>query len=619
MAADALPVHRVCGYPRKSPLGGGAQADEEERDSLNRQDREMREWCAAQGPKDGCRYELVAMRPETDMRYWLKGRSVLMGILDECRAGLYDIVLVYDVTRFVGKANHIGWLSVEFEETGATFRYVHNDPGTGKLASVMQYLQAYGSEQEVDRLIVRVRGGKRDRHERRQCQPSPAPLGTVWNHIADPTSAPYARDRYTRLVADPTPTGRARLALVRRLFAEMEAERPSATELARRLVREGVPSPRGGVWTAGAVLRTLRNRGYRGDYVYFKTQRTVVGRGAAEHWEQLPRERAGWLTWEGHHEGFVPAAQWDAVQAILDDQAARPRFPARTALGERFLLTGGLVRCAGCGRPLTNAGTWTATRDPGGAFGPGDRVPYYGCSSTRGSPAWNRLAGKGEVCPEPARIRADALDRAVWDALLDASRAPQRPSGAPARADDPQRTARRLEREVAKKRDALQRVERKAAEEPDPERRAAQEALAVAYAVEIRHLEARRQAGVATERAAALRGDGTRAALALIQDHWDRLLAGVPWGPAPASAEQDAWLRSVLAGVGAQVLVFRRGGRAGARGGYAGLLRERPWAIRFVALQADDGADIWSVFGTTSGTAQGTDLAAALTAGGRAA
>lgn len=610
MAAEpALRRVRVCGYPRKSPLGGGAQADEEERDSLERQDREMRDWCATHGPQDGCVYDLVAMRPETDMRYWLKGRSVLMSILEECRAGLYDLVLVYDVTRFVGKANHIGWLSVEFEETGATFRYVHNDPGTGKLASVLQYLQAYGSEQEVDRLVVRVRGGKRDRHERRQCQPYPAPMGTVWNHVADPASAPYARDRYTRLVADPTPAGRERLALVRRLFATMEAERPSATELARRLVREGVPSPRGGVWTSGAVLRTLRNRGYRGDYVYFKTQRTVVGRGAAEHWEQLPRERAGWLTWEAHHEVFVRPAQWDAVQALLDDQAARPRFPARTALGERFLLTGGLARCAGCDRPLTNAGTWVATRDPGGAFGPGDRVPYYGCSSTRGSPAWNRLAGKGEVCPEPARIRADALDRAVWDALLDASRAPR--GAAPARAEDPQREARRLEREVAKKRAALQRVERKAAEEPDPERQAAQEALAVAYGLEIRQLEARRQEGVATERAAALRGDGTRAALALVRDHWDRLLAGVPWGGAP---DQDAWLRSVLTGVGAQVVVFRRGGRAGARGGYAGLLRERPWALRFTELQADDGADIWSAFRTTSPTGHGTDLEAALAA-----
>jgi hypothetical protein len=90
----------------------------------------------------------------------------------------------------------------------------------------------------------------------------------------------------------------------------------------------------------------------------------------------------------------------------------------------------------------------------------------------------------------------------------------------------------------------------------------------------------------------------------------------VPWGGAP---DQDTWLRSVLAGVGAQVVVFRRGGRAGARGGYAGLVRERPWAIRFVALQADDGADIWSVFGTTSGTAHETDLAAALTTGVRAA
>jgi hypothetical protein len=616
MPADpALRRVRVCGYPRKSPLGGGAHADEEERDSLERQDREMVDWCATQGPLDGCVYDLVAMRPETDMRYWLKGRSVLMSILEECRAGLYDLVLVYDVTRFVGKANHIGWLSVEFEETGATFRYVHNDPGTGKLASVLQYLQAYGSEQEVDRLVVRVRGGKRDRHERRQCQPSPAPMGTVWNHIADPASAPYARDRYTRLVADPTPAGRARLALVRRLFAGVEAARPSATELARRLVREGVPSPRGGVWTSGAVLRTLRNRGYRGDYVYFKTQRTVVGRGAAEHWEQLPRERAGWLTWEAHHEVFIRPAQWDAVQAILDDQAARPRFPARTALGERFLLTGGLARCAGCDRPLTNAGTWTATRDPGGAFGPGDRVPYYGCSSTRGSPAWNRLAGTGEACPAPARIRADALDRAVWEALLDVSCSPQRPAAA-APAPDPQREARRLTRLVEKKREALQRVERKAVEEPDPERQAQQEALAGAYAVEIRHLEARRQEVVASERVAELRGDRTRAVVALVQDHRERLLAGVPWGPEPAA---DAWLRSVLAGAGAQAVVFHRGGRGGARGGYAGLRAERPWAIRFAALQEDDGSDIWSAFGTTSPPGHGADLAAALAGGDRAA
>ena len=576
-----LPVVRVCGYPRKSPLGGGKEAEDSEERSLEGQEQDMRDWCERMGPVDGCVYQLVEVRPETDRRYWLKGRDVLMQILDECKLGLYDLVLIWDITRFVGKASHIGWLQTEFDEAGVTFRSIHNDPGTGKFAPIMQTMQAFGSEQELDSIVLRIRKGKRDRHTARRAQPFPAPYGTVWNHVADPDSAPTRKLRCVRLVADPRPAGQAALAVVRGLFAEkLEDDRPSANELARRLTTRGTPSPRGKHWTPGAVNRILRNAAYRGDYVYFRTIRTKVGKGAKEHWEQLPRDKAEWLVWEGHHEQFVDPDVFDRVQAVIDEG---PHFQTRTAIGERFLLRGGLARCAHCDRPLTNGGTWDTVRPPGGAFEPGDRVPFYICASYRTVSRLKQLAGREAPCTKPTRIRADALDRAVWEALLDRAHGPRRERAnvQTQRAEEARKDAHRLTREVERKREALARVERKVAEEPDEERRRAQDALAASYAAEIKTLEVQRAKAAERAIVSGAQSQQAQQVLALFRDHYLRMVTCVPWGDDPS---QDAVMKSVLRSVQTEVVVRGRGGRKGPRGGYEALMDEAPWEIDFRAL-----------------------------------
>ena len=419
---------RVCLYLRKSPAYG-KRAKEKEEISLEYQEETLTAWCEEQG------WTVVAVRKESHPRYVLKARPVLMQVVRECAAGRYDLVLCYDITRLTADSDDLGWLAVELRDTGVSLKLRYGDPGDTKYARVIRALQADGSGDEVERLRQRTADGKRKRMEDKHLPLArPAPYGMVWNHVADPASAPLANQRFQYLLPKKDETAE----VARRCLTEVAAGTTSAGALVRTLNEEGVPAPQGGVWTRAGLAVVLHNPAYCGLEVTGRTRRRLAGLGYDQRWVRERQDREDWTLLEVKHRPLVSIEVWEQAQAAMAGRTVRgPGGPG--SLAARCLLRGGLATCAGCGRPLWTHGRYRALREEPGRAEAGVEVTYYACASQHSVSGDAIAAGRERPCPAPATIRADHLDTAVWRAILEASPRPRpTPSG--------WRTRRRLER-----------------------------------------------------------------------------------------------------------------------------------------------------------------------------
>ena len=159
--------------------------------------------------------------------------------------------------------------------------------------------------------------------------------------------------------------------VVARMFALYD-QGYGARVIARTLDAEGSRTKRGNRWSHVGVLTVLRNPVYVGE---------ISHRG-----ERRP----------GTHPPVIERDLFERVQARLaaNGDAKHGKGPV-----SEFLLTG-LMVCARCGRRYVGTA----------AHGRSNRYRYYTC--------WTRNRRGAGACDNDL-VRADALEEAVWDALLD--------------------------------------------------------------------------------------------------------------------------------------------------------------------------------------------------------
>ena len=253
MAAEPLPAVRCVLYTRKSPKTGLA-GHEKEDISLENQEEQLRVWVDREPG-----WVVSAVREERHVRYQLKARRVLMQTLAECRRGLYDLILVFNPQRWTGDPKHDNWLDVELEEAGVRVRFLHHDPGEGEFAGVIRYMESHASQREQSNIVVRTGDGKRKRLEEGLTLPRPQPYGYLWNHQADPASAPRVKLRYDHLVPSPEQARH-----VPRIFSLLASGQHSGNAVAALLNAEGIPAWGAGGGTARWCSRWPATRCTRG-------------------------------------------------------------------------------------------------------------------------------------------------------------------------------------------------------------------------------------------------------------------------------------------------------------------------------------------------------------------
>jgi DNA invertase Pin-like site-specific DNA recombinase len=293
------------------------------------------------------------------------------------RSGRVGHLWAVEQTRL--QRTEVGWFELAAELVAAGITEVHTDrDGIVRVGDEVAGIKAVLAAAEVRKLTARVR----DKHARLAAQGRPRG-GREFG---------YRPGR--------CPDGEATLEVV-----ETEAEHArwaadailagwSLTSVAEELNARGVALPRGGkAWETNAVRRMLTKATIAGLRVY---RGEVVGRA---RWEPIIDE----ATWR---QVCATLATRTAVRS--PDGRVHPVVHTKRA-ARRYLLTGGIARCALCEAPLIGQ----QRRWKGSPL-----IPYYHCHPSKGG--CSRIGIVGRQLEEHVRDRLlDEMDRrAVFRAAL---------------------------------------------------------------------------------------------------------------------------------------------------------------------------------------------------------
>ena len=289
-------------------------------------------------------------------------RPALDQALRDARLGRYDILLVYRVDRFARSLKVLVALLEELEQAGVAFRSA-TEPIDTSTPTGRMLVQLLGVFAEFERatIIDRVVAGMERKAARGGWPGGAIPYG-------------LRLDAEHHLAIEPT-----EFPLVERIFARYGKERAGAATIAAELNADGHHTRSGRPFSAKVILDILRNRSYLGEVSF----RDVCHQP---------------------DESLIDAVLFDKAQALLAERGERR--DRRMAQAHPSYLLSGLVVCGHCHHNYVGVA----------AAGKGHRYRYYMCFSRQ---RYGKAACVGE------RLRADVLEEAVFDALLNVYKDPE--------------------------------------------------------------------------------------------------------------------------------------------------------------------------------------------------
>ena len=184
----------------------------------------------------------------------MDNRPALQKLLSEARAGRIDRILTKSISRFSRNLTDTITVVREMREHGVSICFEKEgiDTGDAKTELILGIFASF-AEEESRSISENCKWGIRERFRRGTYLPAVLPYG-------------YRKNGAN---AEPDPETAN---VVLRIF-EAAAAGISPTVIAKTLVREGRPSPRGGKWTANTVKAIVRNEFYTGALLLQKTYR----------------------------------------------------------------------------------------------------------------------------------------------------------------------------------------------------------------------------------------------------------------------------------------------------------------------------------------------------------
>ena len=324
-------------------------------------------------------------------------RPSLERLRDVAAAGGLDRLYVHSPDRLARKYAYQVLLIDELRRCGVEVIFLNRTIGTSPEDDLLLQVQGMVAEYERAKILERSRRGKRHAGRRGRVNVlSGAPYG--YRYISEHEGGGEASYQI-RLEEAHT---------VQRIFEWIALDRLSIGEVCRRLVQQGIPSPRGkNYWDRTTVWAILKNPAYKGSAGFGKTR---IG-------ERRPRLRAYRGQTEQPRRAYsvydVPAEEWisipvpamvgeelfDTVAEQLAENRARNR---QTKRGVRYLLQGLLV-CRCCGHAYYGKPVSLSARK-----GKDRHYAYYRCI---GMDAY-RFGGQ-RIC-ENRQVRTDMIEEAVW-------------------------------------------------------------------------------------------------------------------------------------------------------------------------------------------------------------
>lgn len=144
--------------------------------------------------------------------------------------------------------------------------------------------------------------------------------------------------------------------LIRRIFKEYNKPDGSIRAVVAKLNEENIPAPRGGLWRQTTLQVVLRNRLYRGDYVWGKqatgkyhTRKGETG-GVVRRKKSDKKVKTDPIVHEGIMPRIIDEETWNTTQRLLEARK-RDYTPPKTRKPLSCL-----IYCADCGRKMRSNG-----------------------------------------------------------------------------------------------------------------------------------------------------------------------------------------------------------------------------------------------------------------------
>ncbi len=290
---------------------------QEEKYSLDEQEAGIRQFCAAHGLIVG----IIHREVFTGSVYREREKLTLMR--DRYREGKIKGVVVYVLDRLSRHQTHTAVLLDEMEHHGVTLYGVKEPISTDSMGRFIIAALALVAEMEREKIIDRTMTGR---------------MSAV--RAGNMKAASTYKLRYGWQWADDTHTtityNEAEAEIVRWL-AEQYAAGVGSISLRNLLDERGVPSPSGGAWNEGTIMKLLRDR-------------RITGIGAQAFRNKAKRYKTHYDTVDvpdGTYPPIISVELFEQVERRMKlnkAQASRSsKFP------EEFLLRAGYVRCSICG------------------------------------------------------------------------------------------------------------------------------------------------------------------------------------------------------------------------------------------------------------------------------
>jgi site-specific DNA recombinase len=331
-------------------------------------------------------------------------RPALDRLRDTARRGEIDAVVVLSPDRLARNYAHQWLLVEEFEKLGTRPIFLQNpfgDTPQGKLLTQMQGMMA---EYERAQIVERTRRGRLEKARRGEFIPWAYTCYGYRYLPKQPGCPPQG-------VVEP---GEAEV--VRRIFRYLVEDQLSCRQITKRLNEAGIPTPSGRnrVWQPNTVRLILSNRTYRGQARYNYRQPVIprYRKTDPSHLRDLKtgrcyRPESEWIWSEAP--ALVSDDEFEKAQIQLRRNAEAARRGYRPA-SRRYLLRT-KVKCGECGLGMTAVRQQSTCKKY--------EYLYYECSGHQ-----PLTRGRTETCPS-RRVRADYLDRLVWEELCQLLRNPE--------------------------------------------------------------------------------------------------------------------------------------------------------------------------------------------------
>lgn len=274
-------------------------------------------------------------------------RPMYQKMMQQLRNGEFTHLLVWKIDRISRNLKDFTEMYEELKSLGVTFvsKNEQFDTSTAMGEAMLKIILVF-AELERELAAERVYGIMLSRAEKGLWNGARVPIGYVWS---EEEKYPVVDEEESKVV---------------RYIYDLYEKVLSTNEVAFRLNEEGVPTKRGGMWTAKTVRDILRNPFYIGTYRY-----NLRVSGGFTHY----KDESEWIVKENNHPGIIEKEQFDRVNNRLDKNYKGDGGVMRRNVNTHLFSR--LMYCQDCGELLVS-GLDNARKD-------GYRPSRYTCSTGR--------------------------------------------------------------------------------------------------------------------------------------------------------------------------------------------------------------------------------------------